>query len=46
MRKTTIIAATVLGLFSGAAFAQQIPQYSQYMINDYLLNPAVTGMHD
>lgn len=46
MRKTTIIAATVLGLCSGTAYSQQIPQYSQYMINDYLLNPAVTGMHD
>lgn len=26
--------------------AQQIPQYSQYMLNDYILNPAMTGQHD
>ena len=29
-----------------ASFAQQIPQYSQYMLNDYILNPAMTGQHD
>ena len=23
--------------------AQQLPQYSNYMINDYVLNPAVAG---
>jgi len=27
-------------------FAQQKPQYSQYMINNYLLNPAITGIED
>jgi type IX secretion system PorP/SprF family membrane protein len=26
--------------------AQQRPQYSQYMINNYLLNPAITGIED
>jgi type IX secretion system PorP/SprF family membrane protein len=26
--------------------AQQKPQYSQYMINNYLLNPALTGIED
>lgn len=29
-----------------ASNAQQIPQYSQYMLNDYILNPAMTGQHD
>jgi type IX secretion system PorP/SprF family membrane protein len=33
-------------LVSGSAFAQQKPQYSQYMFNNYLLNPAVTGIED
>lgn len=28
------------------ATAQQIPQYSQYMLNNYVLNPANTGMND
>ncbi|WP_018476255.1 PorP/SprF family type IX secretion system membrane protein [Pontibacter roseus] len=28
------------------AFAQQRPQYSQYMVNNYLLNPALTGIED
>ncbi|MFD2246836.1 type IX secretion system membrane protein PorP/SprF [Pontibacter ruber] len=35
--------------FAGVAvqvFAQQRPQYSQYMLNNYLLNPALTGIED
>lgn len=28
------------------ANAQQRPQYSQYMVNNYLLNPAITGIED
>ena len=30
----------------GPALAQQRPQYSQYMLNNYLLNPALTGIED
>lgn len=45
MKRLLSITAIVFGL-SATANAQQIPQYSQYMINDYVLNPAVTGMHD
>jgi type IX secretion system PorP/SprF family membrane protein len=26
--------------------AQQRPQYSQYMVNNYMLNPAITGIED
>ena len=44
MKKLTIL-IFVAGL-GFAAQAQQIPQYSQYMVNDYILNPAITGMHD
>ena len=29
-----------------AAFAQQRPQYTQYMVNPFLLNPAVAGTED
>lgn len=35
-----------IGLFSllvGVAFAQQLPQYSQYMLNELAINPAVSG---
>jgi type IX secretion system PorP/SprF family membrane protein len=28
------------------AMAQQRPQYSQYMLNNFLLNPAITGIED
>src|ERR1035437_8806270 len=26
-----------------SAFAQQLPQYSQYMFNDFVMNPAIAG---
>lgn len=31
---------------SSAAFAQQKPQYTQYVFNNYLINPAVTGIEN
>lgn len=33
-------------LTSHCLFAQIRPQYSQYMLNNYLLNPAITGIED
>lgn len=34
-------------LFSGNfAFAQQLPHFSQYYVNDFLINPAVAGTKD
>lgn len=32
--------------FSLIVFAQSKPQYSQYMMNSYLINPAVSGIED
>ena len=32
--------------FAGLIEAQQLPQYSNYMINDYVLNPALSGTQD
>lgn len=37
----TVIVCTVSGLK-----AQQVPQYAQYMLNSYILNPAVSGTED
>lgn len=31
---------------SAPVWGQQRPQYTQYMVNSYLLNPAITGMED
>lgn len=45
MKRILYISALFVG-FSLASFGQQIPQYSQYMLNDYILNPATTGQHD
>jgi type IX secretion system PorP/SprF family membrane protein len=45
MKRLLYITGLLLG--SGTlALGQQIPQYSQYMLNDYVLNPAITGKHD
>jgi len=44
MKKYYLSAGFVL--ISILAFAQQRPQYSQYMINPFLLNPAVSGTED
>lgn len=45
MKRLLYISTLVFG-FSLVSQAQQIPQYSQYMLNDYILNPAMTGQHD
>lgn len=31
---------------TGCAFAQQRPQFTQYTLNNYLANPAITGIED
>ncbi len=40
-----LLLATSL-LVASAAFSQQLPQYSQYMHNLYVVNPASAGMED
>jgi len=45
MKRFLFMSGLLLGM-SYTTIAQQIPQYSQYMINDYILNPAVTGGED
>ena len=32
--------------FSNITIAQQLPQMTQYMINNYAVNPAIAGMED
>ena len=39
MKKLTLLFAII----GGATFAQQLPQYSQYMLNEMAINPAVAG---
>ena len=33
-------------LQTGILFSQQLPQYTQYMLNDFVLNPAIAGKND
>lgn len=44
MKKSTLLLIAALVPFF--AFAQQKPQYSQYVINNFLLNPAISGIED
>lgn len=41
--KKLIIAASVILLSSSALLAQQLPLFSQYMMNDFYINPAIAG---
>ncbi len=45
MRKLLFIPVLIV-LLTGAVTAQQLPLYSQYMLNDFSMNPAVAGTQD
>ena len=45
MKKLLLLLVAFAGVVV-QAFAQQRPQYSQYMVNNFLLNPALTGIED
>jgi type IX secretion system PorP/SprF family membrane protein len=45
MRKNLLL-MVLLTLFVRTAFAQQRPQYTQYVFNNFLLNPAVAGIEN
>jgi len=45
MKRIYILLAVTLCTVTGLK-AQQVPQYAQYMLNDYILNPAVSGIYD
>ncbi len=38
-----ILSAIVLSLISGVGIAQQVPLYSQYIMNGFLVNPSIAG---
>lgn len=46
MRQIIIITALIAILGSDRLTAQQLPQYTQYMFNEYIINPAVAGKDD
>ena len=44
MRSTrSILLAIVLSFIFGTAVAQQVPMYSQYIMNGFLINPSFAG---
>src|ERR1035437_6575285 len=46
MRFIKYIAVSLLFMVSFHAIAQQTPMYSQYMFNDFVINPAVASTYD
>jgi type IX secretion system PorP/SprF family membrane protein len=44
MKKISILIIAIC--FGGMLKAQQLPQITQYMLNNYAVNPAVAGMYD
>jgi type IX secretion system PorP/SprF family membrane protein len=44
--KVLLLMGLVMAATLSVAVAQQKPQYSQYMINNFLLNPAISGIED
>jgi type IX secretion system PorP/SprF family membrane protein len=44
-RRIAILLITVAAGF-GALWGQQMPHYTQYMFNDFVINPAIAGVHN
>ncbi len=44
--KRILFIISLVFLLSSLTKAQQLPIFTQYMFNDYLLNPAIAGVHD
>jgi hypothetical protein len=38
-----VLSAILLSFISGVGFAQQVPMYSQYIMNGFLVNPSIAG---
>jgi len=46
MRRIAWFILCIVLTATAALNAQQLPQFSQYMYNDFVLNPALAGVHD
>ena len=46
MRKVTYVIGLMILASSTGLLAQQMPQYTQYMFNDFVINPAVAGVYN
>ena len=44
--KRTFNLVLLFAVLTTVVYAQQRPQYTQYVFNNYLLNPAVTGIEN
>ncbi|MFO7932466.1 MAG: type IX secretion system membrane protein PorP/SprF [Bacteroidales bacterium] len=46
MRRAVYIFIVVACTGSAGLMGQQMPHYTQYMFNDFVINPAIAGVHD
>ena len=44
MKKTSLLFVSIFTV--SMLYGQQLPQLTQFMINDYAINPAIAGMND
>jgi type IX secretion system PorP/SprF family membrane protein len=44
--RTVLLALCLVGLMSVKAHAQQRPHYTQYILNQYIINPALSGIEN
>lgn len=46
MKRKLLLALVVMICVGGTSFAQQRPHYTQYILNNYIINPAVAGIEN
>lgn len=46
MKRAAAIILFVITAATGQVWGQQLPHYTQYMFNDFVINPAVAGVHN
>ncbi|HIA06874.1 MAG TPA: type IX secretion system membrane protein PorP/SprF, partial [Flavobacteriales bacterium] len=44
--KRIVVIMCFFGFLLSDAYSQQLPQYSQYLLNDFVINPAMAGRND
>ena len=44
--KRIVVILCFFGFLLSDAYSQQLPQYSQYLLNDFVINPAMAGRND
>src|SRR6187551_3905683 len=44
--KRRVLLIAIVSIITGQVFGQQKPHYTQYILNQYIVNPAITGIEN